>query len=67
MWPSLKTITCIPFRNLGLGYFIMVNPIDAKLYHVWIGKEKNDVVKGVNSLNFFKIFIFHVGAIEKRN
>jgi hypothetical protein len=45
----------------------MVSPIDAKLYHVWIGREKNDVVKGVNSLNFLNIFIFHVGAIEKRN
>jgi len=45
----------------------MVKPIDAKLYHVWVGRAKNDVVKGVNNLNFLNIFIFHVGAIEKRN
>ncbi len=45
----------------------MVMLIDAKLYHAWIGRAKNDVVKGVNNLNFLNIFIFHMGAIEKRN
>lgn len=44
----------------------MVKPIDAKLYHAWIGRTKNDVVKGVNNLKFLNIFIFHVSAIEKK-
>jgi hypothetical protein len=53
--------------KLGPWIFHYGEPIDAKLYRVWIGRTKNNVVKGVNNLNFLNIFIFHVGAIEKRN
>jgi hypothetical protein len=41
----LKITTYIPFRDLGLGDFVLMKLGDLELYPMWIGRVESEVVK----------------------
>ncbi len=57
MQPSLKTTIYTPFPDLGLCDFILVRHVDLKLYRVWMGRAKNEVVKDEQVENFKHLHI----------
>jgi hypothetical protein len=45
MCPSLNTIAYTPFHDLFVGNFVLVQPVVPKVYLVWMGRVKSDVVR----------------------
>jgi hypothetical protein len=56
----LKIIVYILFQDLGLGDFVLVRIANLKLYHVWMGRVENEVVKD-EQFEILNIFIFNGG------
>jgi hypothetical protein len=54
---------------LDLRDFVLVKLEDPKLYHVWMGRVENEVVKDEQSDNFRHVHLqtSMVGAVEKRS
>ncbi len=57
MRPFLKTTVDIPFWDSSLGDYVLVKFIDLELYHVWMGKVENEVVKDEQVENFKHLHI----------
>ncbi len=45
MRPSLNIATYTPFHDLFAGNFVFVQHVDLKVYHVWMGRAKSDVLR----------------------
>jgi len=55
MHPSLNITAYTPFHDLFVGNFVLVWPVDPKVYHVWMGRDKSDVVKDQENENYRKV------------
>jgi len=45
MHPSLSIVAYTPFHDLFVSNFVFMQPSNPIVYHVWMGKVENDVVK----------------------
>ncbi len=54
MHPSLNTIAYMPFRDMFVCNFVLVQPTNPTIYHVWMGRAKSDVVKDQKNENYKK-------------
>jgi hypothetical protein len=50
LWPKsmrlfLNIVAYTPFRDLFTGNFVLVHLANPKVYHVWMGKVKSDVLR----------------------
>jgi hypothetical protein len=41
----LKIVDYTPFRNLGIGGFVLMRLTNLELYLVWMGRGESEVVK----------------------
>jgi hypothetical protein len=57
MCPFFSTVAYTPFCDLFVGNFVLVQLIDLKVYPMWMGRAKNDVVKDQENENYKTVYV----------
>jgi hypothetical protein len=57
MCPSLNTIAYTPFHDLFVGNLVFMQPTDLKIYLVWMGRAKSDVVRDQENEIYRKVYV----------
>jgi len=57
MCPFFSTIVYMLLCDLFVGNFVLVRPIDFKVYLVWMGRVEIDVVKDLKNENYRKVYV----------
>jgi hypothetical protein len=57
MCPSLNIVAYTPFYDLFVGNFVLMRHVDPKVYLVWMGRAKSDVVRDYENENHRKVYV----------
>jgi hypothetical protein len=53
----LSIVTYMPFRDLIVGNFVFMRPLNLTIYPIWMGKAENDVVRSQNNDNYRRVYV----------
>jgi hypothetical protein len=57
MRPYLSNIAYMPFCDLFASNFVIVRPLNLRVYLIWMGRAKSDVVKDQENENYKKVYV----------